>query len=81
MLYRDKYELWLNSEFVDEVSKKELKNLSDEAEIEDRFYKDLEFGTGGLRGIIGMGSNRMNIYTVGKATQGLAEYLLNKYEK
>lgn len=81
MLYRDKYELWLNSELVDEVSKEELKKLNDEAEIEDRFYKDLEFGTGGLRGIIGMGSNRMNIYTVGKATQGLAEYLLNKYKE
>jgi phosphoglucomutase len=81
MLYKDKYDLWLNSQFVDETAKKELRDINDEAEIEDRFYKDLEFGTGGLRGIIGIGSNRMNIYTVGKVTQGLAEYLLNKYKE
>lgn len=79
MLYRDKYESWLESSFVDEDAKMELKNIKVESEIEDRFYKDLEFGTGGLRGMIGMGSNRMNIYTVGKVTQGLSEYLLNKY--
>ncbi|MBV7274202.1 phospho-sugar mutase [Clostridiaceae bacterium UIB06] len=81
MVYRDKYDLWLNSELIDESAKKELRDIKDEIEIEDRFYKDLEFGTGGLRGIIGMGSNRMNIYTVGKATQGLADYLLNKYKE
>ena len=55
--------------------------IKDEKEIEDRFYKDLEFGTGGLRGVIGAGSNRMNIYTVGKATQGFADYLRSKYGK
>ncbi len=81
MLYKEKYNIWLNSEFVDEVSKTELKNVKSEEEMEDRFYKDLEFGTGGLRGIIGIGSNRMNIYTVGKTTEGLAEYLINKYKK
>jgi phosphoglucomutase len=64
---------------VDEATKTELRNIKDEKDIEDRFYKDLEFGTGGLRGVIGAGSNRMNIYTVGKATQGLAQYLINNY--
>ena len=62
-MYREKYEYWLNSPYIDEDGKVELKNIEDEKEIEDRFYKDLEFGTGGLRGIIGLGSNRMNIYT------------------
>jgi phosphoglucomutase len=81
MLYKEKYNVWLNSEFLDEVSKTELKNVKSEKEMEDRFYKDLEFGTGGLRGIIGIGSNRMNIYTVGKTTEGLAEYLLDRYKK
>ncbi len=81
MLYREKYDMWLSSGFLDESSKTTLENIKDESEIEDRFYKDLEFGTGGLRGIIGIGSNRINIYTVGKTTQGLAEYLLNKYEE
>ncbi|WP_234119193.1 phospho-sugar mutase [Clostridium hydrogenum] len=80
MNYRDKYELWLNSQYIDESAKKELRDIKDENEIEDRFYKDLEFGTGGLRGVIGIGSNRMNIYTIGKATQGLADYL-NKHYK
>jgi phosphoglucomutase len=77
--YRDKYEYWVNCKFIDEDTNRELRNITDEKEIEDRFYKDLEFGTGGLRGIIGAGSNRMNIYTVGKATQGLAMYLINHY--
>jgi phosphoglucomutase len=81
MLYKEKYQLWLNSEFIDNSAKEELRNIKDEKEIEDRFYKDLEFGTGGLRGVIGIGSNRMNTYTVGKATQGLAQYLINRYEK
>jgi phosphoglucomutase len=75
MNYRDKYELWINSSFIDDETKKELSSISNEKEIEDRFYRELEFGTGGLRGVIGAGSNRMNIYTVGKATQGLAEYI------
>jgi len=77
--YLDKYNKWLESEYIDEASKDELKSIEDEKEIEDRFYKDLEFGTGGLRGVIAAGDNRMNVYTVGKATQGLADYLLEKY--
>lgn len=81
MTYREKYELWISSEVVDENTKEELKGLKDEKEIEDRFYKELEFGTGGLRGVIGAGSNRMNVFTVGKATQGLAQYLLDTYKE
>lgn len=80
MSYKEKHQLWLDSEHIDELTKEELKYIQDEKEIEDRFYKDLEFGTGGLRGIIGAGSNRMNKYTVGKATQGLANYLVDKYK-
>ncbi|QGU94983.1 phospho-sugar mutase [Clostridium bovifaecis] len=80
MNYLEKYSGWLESEVIDEKTKEELKAINDEKELEDRFYKDLEFGTGGLRGIIGAGSNRMNVYTVEKATQGLSEYLLNKYK-
>ena len=77
MNYKEKYESWLNDTSIDEETKRELKEIgNDEKEIEDRFYKDLEFGTAGLRGVIGNGSNRMNKYTVGKATQGLAEYIL-----
>lgn len=77
MQYREKYESWLNGSCFDEQTKAELKAIeNDENEIKERFYKDLEFGTGGLRGIIGAGTNRMNIYTVGKATQGLADYIL-----
>lgn len=79
MTYKEKYNLWLDSKYVDESAKNELRNIEDEKEIEDRFYKELEFGTGGLRGVIGIGSNRMNIYTVGKATQGLADYLHRHY--
>lgn len=75
MNYRDKYNHWLT---FDENTKKELLSVTDEKEIEDRFYKDLAFGTGGLRGIMGAGSNRMNKYTVGKATFGLANYLKSK---
>ncbi|MCH3962848.1 MAG: phospho-sugar mutase [Clostridium sp.] len=78
-MYKEKYEEWLNSNFIDEKAKSELKNIKDEKEIEDRFYKDLEFGTGGLRGIMAVGSNRINVYTVGKATQGLSDYLAGKY--
>ena len=66
------YEYWLT---FDEETKKELESISDKAELEDRFYKELEFGTGGLRGIMGAGANRMNKYTVSKATKGLADYL------
>lgn len=76
MDYKDKYNEWLA--FADENTKAELESITDEKEIEDRFYKDLAFGTGGLRGIMGAGSNRMNRYTVGKATLGLARYLKSK---
>ncbi len=70
------YRLWLTDESVDEATKAELRALEgQEKEIEDRFYRELEFGTGGLRGVIGAGSNRMNRYTVGRATQGLAAYI------
>lgn len=81
MNYRDKYKFWVDSQYLDEESKLELLNLKVEKEIEDRFYKDLEFGTGGLRGIIGAGTNRMNVYTVGKTTEGLGEYLQEKYKE
>lgn len=80
MLYREKYNDWLESNIVDEKMKDELRAIKEEKEIEDRFYKDLEFGTGGLRGVIGAGSNRMNIYTVSKATQGFANYLNGRFE-
>lgn len=76
MNYKDKYNEWLA--FADENTKAELESITDEKEIEDRFYKDLAFGTGGLRGIMGAGSNRMNRYTVGKATLGLSRYLKSK---
>lgn len=79
MSYNEKLELWLNSSLVDSDIKAELAAIKDEKELEDRFYKELEFGTGGLRGVIGAGSNRMNVYTVGKATQGLANYLVKTY--
>lgn len=76
MDYKDKYNLW---QTFDEDTKIELQNISDEKEIEDRFYKDLAFGTGGLRGIMGAGTNRMNAYTVGRASLGFAKYLKDKY--
>lgn len=79
MTYREKYEEWLRQ--ADPETAEELRALTDEKEIEDRFYKDLEFGTAGLRGIMGAGSNRMNSRTVGRATQGLADYLKNKYPR
>ncbi len=78
MSYKENYEAWLNDPYFDEATRKELEAIQgDEKEIEDRFYMDLEFGTAGLRGVIGAGTNRMNIYTVRKATQGLANYILN----
>lgn len=80
MNYQQAYEMWLTSETIDADTKQELKALTDEKEKEDRFYKNLEFGTGGLRGKIAAGTNRMNIYTVGKATQGLAKYLVTNFE-
>ncbi len=77
MSYRQMYDLWLANDYFDEATKAELTAIAgDEKEIEDRFYQDLEFGTAGLRGVIGAGTNRMNIYTVRKATQGLANYIL-----
>ena len=79
MEYLEKYNKWCNDDVFDEESRKELLELQgNDEEIKDRFYKDLEFGTAGLRGIIGMGSNRMNKYTVGKATQGLANYIVKQ---
>ena len=79
MNYKEKYKEWLENPFFDEETKKDLELIkNDEKEIEDRFYKDLEFGTAGLRGIIGYGSNRMNKYTVGKATQGLANFIIKE---
>ena len=77
--YQEAYETWKTDPFFDEKTREELASLTDQKEIEDRFYRDLEFGTGGLRGIMGAGSNRMNRYTVGKATLGLGRYLLDTY--
>ncbi|HIY63756.1 MAG TPA: phospho-sugar mutase [Candidatus Mediterraneibacter stercoripullorum] len=78
-MIRERYELWLNDPYFDEKTRAELKAIEqDTAEIEDRFYRDLEFGTGGLRGVIGAGTNRMNIYTVRKATQGLANFIIKE---
>ena len=79
MEYRERYEGWLNDPYFDDATKEELRSIAnDDNEIKERFYKDLEFGTAGLRGIIGAGTNRMNIYTVRKATQGLANYIISK---
>ena len=79
MSYRDTYDFWMTDDYFDEDTKKELAAIADdEAEIEDRFYRDLVFGTGGLRGVIGAGTNRMNFYTVRKATQGLANFIVKQ---
>lgn len=79
MNYKENYNEWINNPYFDEETKKELLSIREnEKEIEDRFYKNLEFGTGGLRGVIGAGSNRINKYTVRRATYGLANYILNK---
>ena len=79
MDYRAVYEKWCNDTYFDEATRAELKALEgQEAEIEDRFYRQLEFGTGGLRGVIGAGTNRMNVYTVRQATQGLANYIVSQ---
>jgi phosphoglucomutase len=77
----EKYKMWVEDPYFDEQTKLELKNLTDEKEIEDRFFKDLEFGTAGLRGKIGAGTNRMNVYTVSLATQGLASTILKRGEE
>ena len=82
MSYRGKYNSWLENNYFDDKTKEELLNLQgNENEIEDRFYKDLEFGTAGLRGIIAAGTNRINIYTVRRATFGLANYILKNTTK
>lgn len=79
MDYIKKYEQWCTDKSFDEETKKELLEIkNNENEIKDRFYKELEFGTAGLRGIIGAGTNRMNKYTVGKATQGLANFIIKQ---
>ena len=79
MNYLEEYKRWCEDPAFDEETKKELLSIKDnEEEIKDRFYKELEFGTAGLRGVIGMGTNRMNKYTVGKATQGLANFIIKK---
>ncbi|WP_092449841.1 phospho-sugar mutase [[Clostridium] fimetarium] len=79
MNYMDTYSAWCNNQYFDEAVREELKSISgNKAEIEDRFYRELEFGTGGLRGVIGNGTNRMSIYTVRKATQGLANFIIKE---
>ena len=79
MNYIDEYKKWISSDYFDKKTKEELLNIeNDEKEIGDRFYKNLEFGTGGLRGMIGAGCNRINIYTVRRATLGLANYIIKK---
>ena len=78
MDYKEVYQEWLENPYFDENTKAELKSIAgDENEIKERFYMDLEFGTAGLRGVIGAGTNRMNIYVVRKTTQGLANYILS----
>ena len=80
--YMKIYQEWLSNPYFDEDTKAELRAIEgDENEIKERFYMDLEFGTAGLRGVIGAGINRMNIYVVRRATQGLANYLNNHYER
>ena len=79
MSYMDQYNFWLEDSYFDQDTKNELLAIrDDEKEIEDRFYRELEFGTGGLRGVIGAGTNRMNVYTVRKASQGLANYIIKQ---
>jgi phosphoglucomutase len=79
MNYKDTFRFWLEDNYFDDQTKQELLAIrNDEKEVEDRFYRELEFGTGGLRGVIGAGTNRMNVYTVRKATQGLANYILKQ---
>ena len=77
MSYKDEYKFWSEDPFFDEATRSELAALTDEKEIEDRFYKNLEFGTAGFRGVLGAGTNRMNVYTVWKASTGLAQYILS----
>ena len=82
MSYMKEYRYWLENTYFDESTRQELLGIGDnEKEIEDRFYRDLEFGTGGMRGVIGAGTNRMNKYTVRKAAQGLAQFIIKRGEK
>ncbi|NLY85266.1 MAG: phospho-sugar mutase [Tissierellia bacterium] len=81
MNYKEKYRFWLENDFFDEETKLELRSITDEKEIEDRFYTDLSFGTAGLRGIVGAGTNRMNKYTVSLAAHGLAQTIVNRGEE
>ena len=82
MGFKEEYSSWINSPVTDEATKAELKTIeADEKEIEERFHKNLEFGTAGFRGVLGAGINRMNIYTVRKATQGLAAYICSLGEE
>lgn len=82
MNYKENYKMWIESDIVDADTKEELKSAADnEKEIEDRFYRSLSFGTGGLRGVMGAGTNRMNVYTVRQATQGLAREILSHGEE
>ncbi len=79
MNYQEQYEFWMKDDYFDEATHRELQQIEgNEEEIKDRFYKELEFGTGGLRGVIGAGTNRMNLYTVRKSTQGLANYIIKQ---
>jgi len=79
MTYKDTYKQWITEPYFDEETKNELKQIAnDEKEIEERFYRELEFGTGGLRGILGAGTNRVNAYTIRKATQGLANFIIKE---
>lgn len=79
MSYKEVFEFWKTDAFFDEATRRELAGLTDEKEIEDRFYRELEFGTAGLRGVLGAGSNRMNIYNVRKASTGFADFLMDKF--
>ncbi len=80
--YKQKFQMWLDSDYFDKKTINELRSIkNNDDEIKERFYKDLEFGTGGMRGIIGAGTNRINIYTIRKATQGLADFIINNVEK
>lgn len=81
MNYKERYENWLSSKAISDSMKDEVRSIDDEKEIEDRFYKELTFGTGGLRGVMGAGTNRMNVHTVGKATQGFANFLNSTYKE
>ncbi len=81
MSYKKEYRKWLEDDYFDEATKKELREISNEEEIEERFYTELDFGTGGMRGIMGAGTNRVNKYTIRKATQGLANYIIQEGDK